>query len=327
MTQEEKFMKNVTDKLIQMRAYETREQIANKKNITDIDALVNLVNAILSNHGITDTINKSQIRFNADYIGNISKIKDKKLSNIILDAIYPKPTRKVFSHYTKFDKGLNIIESKEFWMFSLLQNFTDSEFQLFYQEHNIDGYNKERETFGVRTGYRPLMSEIFALCLTTEENTSPTLWQYFAESCTGLKLTFEVLPQIPDFREVYYSNRHTREPIPLLKDLFSEIETSLKQPFNFTYMSKVGAFYIKGDFENEQEFRFLIKRESDDYDARDLQPIPYNADVSYIILPFFSKFATFHLIKVEKGPNCDPAKFNAAIPMIQRIHPGVQIIT
>lgn len=276
---------------------------------------------MLQNHGITDTINKDHIRFNADYIGNINWIDDKRLSRIIFDNIYPVPKLKTFSHYTKFDKGISIIENKEFWLFNLLQNFDAGEFRLFYQEHDIDGYETESVTMGVPTGYRSLMSEIFALCLTSEDNEAPTLWDYFADNGTGLKLTFEVNSYIPDFREVYYSNIVTRQLIPLLKDLFMEIKNKFDYPLNFTNISKIGAYYIKGCFENEKEYRFLIKRTSDDYSAEHLQPIRFQDDISYIILPFESKYATFKLIKVEKGPNCDASMFSKIVPIIKDKYP------
>lgn len=327
MPTKKEYMKRIADKLQRMEAYDERLKISNQKNTDEIDRLVELVNKILEKHGITDTINKKQIRFNADYIGNITWIDDKKLSELIFEKIYPSPTRKTFSHYTKFDKAISIIEKSEFWLFNLIQNFDAEEFRLFYREHNIDGYEQDEMTLGVPTGYRAIMSEIFALCLTTEENTSHILWDYFSENGTGLKLTFEVESKIPDFREVYYSNIHDHKPIELLKDLFVEIKNNFNYPFIFTYISKIGAYYIKGDFENEQEYRFLIKRTSDNYNAWRLQPITIENDISYIVLPFETEFAKFKLIKVEKGPNCDLLEFNKIIPLITTNHTGVEIIS
>ena len=247
---EDQYKKTISEKLKKMNEYEERQKIAEEKNCTDIDRLVDLVNKTLSNHGVTETIDKTQIRFNADYVGNITWIDDKKLSEVIFEHIYPTPEKKLFSHYTGFDTGKSILEKDEFWLFKLIQNFDAEEFRLFYREHGLDGYEQNTQTFEIWTGYRPLMAEIFALCLTAEDNKTPTLWEYFAENETGVKLTFEVDSKIPDFREVYYSNHKKPEPIPLLKDLFEQIQKEFNYPFNFTYMSKIGAFYIKGVFSN-----------------------------------------------------------------------------
>lgn len=326
MNPNDTYMQLILDKIARMDTYDNKLRIANQKNTTELDNLVALVNSILSKYGITEQINKSQIRFNADYIGNISYVEDKKLSELIFEKIYPTPQRKTFSHYTKFDKGVSIINNSEFWLFNLLQNFGAEEFRLFYREHSIDGYENDAETLGVLTGYKPLMSELFALCLTSEENSSPTLWNYFAQNGTGLKLTFEIESKIPDFREVYYSNIHTQQPIALLKELFTEIKKQFGYIFNFTYISKIGAFYIKGSFENEQEYRFLIKKGSDNYNTWSLQPIKFQDEISYIVLPFHSEFADFKLIKVEKGPNCDSNEFDKIIPLINAKHIDVEII-
>ena len=281
-----------------------------------------MVNTILAKHGIIETIDKSQIRFNADYIGNIININDKKLSELIFEKIYPTPDINIFSHYTKFDNGFSIIDKSEFRLFNLLKNFKYDEFSLFYKKHSIKGYEQYSNSFGISTGYKKIMSEIFALSLTSEENTAPELWDFFADKGTGIKLTFEIKSHIPDFRQVYYSDK----PIDLLKDLFDNIYNTYHFPFNFSYISKIGAFYIKGNYKNEQEFRFLIKRNSDSYNAYQLQPVIFQDDISYITLPFESEFANFKLIKVEKGPNCDYSVFYKIIPIINSKHKNVEII-
>ncbi len=117
MPTEKEYIKQIADKLARMNAYDELLKIANQKNVSEIDKLVDLVNKILAKHGIADTINKNQIRFNADYVGNITWVDDKKLSELIFEKIYPTPTRKTFSHYIKFDKGISVIDKREFWLF------------------------------------------------------------------------------------------------------------------------------------------------------------------------------------------------------------------
>lgn len=97
MLTEEKHMKQVADKIARMNAYDERLKIANQKNIDEIDKLVGLVNKILEKHGITDKINKHQIRFNADYIGNITWLEN---SDIIS-----------YHNYSPIDHHQNAIDS------------------------------------------------------------------------------------------------------------------------------------------------------------------------------------------------------------------------
>ncbi|WP_071505374.1 hypothetical protein [Arsenicibacter rosenii] len=300
-----------------MQRYDERLKIADNLNREKLDELVDLVNEIFARNNVVDRIDKSHIRFNADYIGNIVKIDDKKLSEIIFNEIYPKPTLKLYSHFTNFNAACSILKNKELWLFNLINNFGADEFRLFYEEHNIDGYKHFKETFGIKTDYRSLMSEIFSLCLTSDNNTSPDLWNYFGYSGTGIKLTFEIESKIPDFREVYYSNKDNPQKIPFLADLFDTILSKYNYPLNFTYISKIGAFYIHGKFDNEQEYRFLVKRTSDIYNAWDFVPVVFNNDITYIVLPFSSRLAEFKLKKVTKGPRCSDTNFDIIKSILQ----------
>jgi len=305
-------LQKIKENFDRMNAYDERLKIAERLNQERLHELVDLVNTIFARNGINERIDKTHIRFNADYIGNIIKVEDKKLSEIIFNAIYPKPTLSLHSHYTTSKGAISILTNKELWLFNLIKNFDAEEFRLFYEEHDITGYRNLRETFGVRTDYKNLMSELFCLCLTSEVNSSPALWDYFGYKGTGIKLTFEVESKIPDFREVYYSysDEHKPKRIRLLKDLFDTISETFHYPLNFTYISKIGAFYIHGKFKDEQEYRFLVKRTSDSYNAWNFVPVTFCDDVSYIVLPFSSRLAEFKLRKVTKGPNCSSSEFD-----------------
>lgn len=308
LTQEQ--IQAIKDKFDQMNLYDEHLRTANILNHEKINDLVKLINNIFNRNGVTESINSTQIKFNADYIGNIEGITDKKLSEIIFNSIYPKPNLKLYSHFTTYKGACSILKNKELWLFNLIKNFDAEEFRLFYEEHNITGYRDLNETFGVKTDYRSLMAEQFSLCLTSDSNDSPTLWNYFGYKGTGIKLTFEVESKIPDFREVYYSDKDNPKKIAVLADLFNTISKEYNYPLNFTYTSKIGAFYIHGKFNNEQEYRFLVKRDSDSYGAWEFTPITFKDDISYIVVPFSSRLAEFKLKKVTKGPNCSSNDFD-----------------
>ena len=63
-----------------MQRYDEQLKIANILNKEKLDELVNLVNEIFARNRIVGRIDKSHIKFDAGYIGNIIKIDDKKLS-------------------------------------------------------------------------------------------------------------------------------------------------------------------------------------------------------------------------------------------------------
>jgi len=298
--------------------YYKKVREAEKINLKIIDEIVELVNSILKRHQIEETINTNQIKYNEGFIGNVIDIEDKKLSKIIFDTIYPKPNNKYYSHYTTYQAALNILESEELWIFNLVKNFNADEFKLFYEEHNITGYRELKSTLGVKTDYRSIMSELYSLCLTTEDNESPELWSDFAGGGTGIKITFEIDNNNSDFREVYYSNEDKPKKIALLEDLFKTIESEYKKPIIFTEISNIGSFYISGRFNNEKEFRFLINRDSDKYNARNLTPINYENDVTYIKLPFHSSFADFKVKSITKGPNCSAEKFKKIKNLVKK---------
>ena len=313
-------IKAMTEYADRMRRYDELKNKADSLNRDKIDELIDFVNKILLQNNIKDFITKNQIQFDAYHIGNVF-MEDKKLSQLIFEKIFPKPTMEVYSHYTTFEGAKGIISNKELWIFNLLKNFNDEEFRLFYEEHNIKGYRDLKTTLGVKTDYRSLMAEQFSLCLTSEENSSTELWDYFGYGGTGIKLTFEIDSKIPDFREVYYSDKNNPKQISLLSELFNSIFDKYGTPFNFSYISKIGAFYIHGKFSNEREYRFLVKRTADDYNARNFIPKPFQDDISYIVVPFNSSLGDFKLKKVSKGPNCSASNFSIIKQIIYSGYP------
>lgn len=291
-----------------MNAYDERKRIAAIENKEKLDDLVTLVNDIFAEHQISERINSNQIRFHSDYIGNITEVPDKKLSHIILNHYFPKPDFPTYYYYRSLKSTLNIIEFDKIRLFNLNKRFSDGEFITFYDEHGMDGYKNGSMVFGIDCSDRAIMADIFYISLTGAGCGSlyNSLWKDFGDDGYGARLEFEILPKTEDFRQVYYS-KDTDPPFkPLLKDLFSKIKSTFNKPFNFTYSSKIGAYYIKGKFQNENEYRLIIKRTSDDYNAYGLTPVVTDAanKIGYIELPFINPFVELKLISVQPGYNC-----------------------
>jgi len=306
---ENEFLKSVQEKLEKMNEYESKTRIANLKNRNEIADLIKLVNDTLAKNLVADTISNLHIRFYADFIGNIiPPIKDKKLSNLIFDTYFPTPALQSYYHFTSFNATKSIISTQKLRLSNLRKRFQDGEYSEFYSDHGMDGYKTGGRVLGIDCSEKSIMSEIFFLSLSSSgiDYSGQTKWTDFGEDGEGMRLEFEVTAKHNDFREVYYSLHKNQNCIPLLKDLFTEIKDKYGVPFNFTYSSKIGSFYIKGRFQNENEYRFLIKRTSDDYNAYYLQPTVTDPteNIAYVEIPLISEFADFKIISVQPGFNC-----------------------
>ena len=305
---EQEFIKAVVEKVNNMNDFDKRNMLAEQDNINKIEELVEFINSILTKHKIDKKINKKHIRFYAGFIGNILKIEDKKLSHIIFDHYFPIPEKNTYYHYTSFENAKNIVESQKLRLYNLNKRFDDGEFTTFYEEHGMDGYKNGETVLGIDCSNKSIMSEIFYMSLTGAGTGSlyNSLWKDFGENGEGVRLEFSVNPKTNDFREVYYSKHNKANNIPLLKQLFQDIQAKYSKPFNFTYSSKIGAFYIKGKYNTENEFRFIVKRTSDDYGAYHLKPIEVNPDkaIRYIEIPFINDYANLKLKSIQLGYDC-----------------------
>ena len=163
---ENEFMDNLKDKFARMDEYNKKQLIADKRNKTELQELVDFVNSIFAKYEITDRITTQHIRFNADFIGNIIKVDDKKLSQIIFDKYFPNPNRQSYYHYTSFGAFKSIIQNKKLRLSNLNKRFSDGEFSTFYEEHGIDGYKKGGVTLGVDFSEKEIMSKIYFISLT-----------------------------------------------------------------------------------------------------------------------------------------------------------------
>ena len=301
-------MKSIEDNFNRMKEYDKKKLIADERNKTELQDLVDFVNSIFAKYQIDDRITNKHIRFNADFIGNIVKVDDKKLSQIIFDKYFPKPTRDSYYHYTSFEAFKSILENKKIRLSNLNKRFNDGEFSTFYEEHGMDGYKKGGFTLGVDYSEKAIMSKIYFLSLTGSGYNfgDNNLWNDFGKDGDGVRLEFKITPKTLDFREIFYSTPKVDNSLPMLKELFTEIKAKYGLPFNFTFSSKIGAYYIKGMFQNEDEFRFIIKTTADDYDASNIQSVTVNEEkaIEYIEVDFLNEYADFELLTVQPGYNC-----------------------
>jgi molecular chaperone GrpE (heat shock protein) len=81
------FIAYVKDNLEKGRLLDAKQRIADQKNIDSLTGLVELLYQILQRHNIQEEITSEHIKFDANHVGNIRNVQDKKLSDIIFQKI------------------------------------------------------------------------------------------------------------------------------------------------------------------------------------------------------------------------------------------------
>jgi hypothetical protein len=296
------------EKMAKLEEHDRKKVIAEQLNRDELDGLVALVNSILAKHKVPRCITRDHIRFDAGYIGNILDIEDKLLSHLIYDHYFPRADRASYYHYTSWSAFKSIVQSKKIRLSNLNKRFTQGEFTTFYREHGMDGYRAKEAVMGIDTHDEAIMADIFFISLsgTGHSMRDDSLWNDFGDGGAGVRLEFTIDPQTTDFRRVFYATPREAQPLTLLKDLFAEVLAKYDMPFNFRYSSKIGAYYIRGRYQNEDEYRLVVKRTSDDYGAFHLEPVVTDSanNIAYIELDFQNAYAHFELKTVQPGFGC-----------------------
>lgn len=284
-------------------------------NISDA---VKTVNDMFQIFGIQDTVDSNDIEFSNSFLWNKpylvwddaldSKLilRKPKLSEIIFNHYYPKPTSQSFYHFTTYSNFVSIIKNQELWLFNLMKRFQEGEFRLFYKDHGLTGYETNTDDNGV-VMERALMQQTFytsfakssTIPLEDEEN----LWYSFGEGGLGVRLEFEITPKgtYTDFRNVFYKQDEKSSDDLLINKLVSEVNTKYKRIFTLSGLSKIGGFYLQGDFDTEHEARLLIKQSTDDYKF-DFIIHNSNGEIKYIKLKLFDNpFVDIKIKSVQPG--------------------------
>lgn len=269
-------------------------------NISDA---VKTINDIFKKFGIQYTVNCNDIEFSNSFLWNkpylvwdkeldINLVLRKpRLSEIIFNHYYPKPTSTTFYHFTTYRNFISIIKNKELWLFNLMKRFHQGEFRLFYKDHGLTGYETNTDDNGV-VMESSLMQQTFytsfakssTIPLADEEN----LWYSFGEGGLGVRLEFEITPKgtYTDFRNIFYKQDKNSSKDLLINELVSVVQTKYNRIFTLSGLSKIGGFYLQGDFDTENETRLLIKQSTDDYKF-DFAINNFNGDIKYIKLKLF----------------------------------------
>ena len=284
-------------------------------NISDA---VKTVNDIFEAFGIKDTVGPNDIEFSNSFLWNKpylvwddalgSKLifRKPKLSEIIFNHYYPKPTSPTYYHFTTYNNFVSIIKNQELWLFNLMKRFREGEFRLFYKDHGLTGYETNTDDNGI-VMEESLMQQTFytsfAKSSTIPFEDEDNLWSSFGEGGLGVRIEFEINTKgtYTDFRNVYYSQDSKSTDDLLINKLVAEVNTKYKRIFTLSGLSKIGGFYLQGDFDTENEARLLIKQSTDDYKF-DFNIHNFNGKVNYIKLKLFENpFVDIKIKSIQPG--------------------------
>jgi hypothetical protein len=286
--------------------------IAFVKNQTEINRLVDCINSVLTDNNIGEKITSDHVNFEPNAIGNnYIEPRNKKLTDIFFNTVFPKPNQTQFAHFTSINKAKSIVGSKSFWVFNLNAN-AGAEYEKFYNDHGLLGFSETKEFPGFKTSFEENRKSIFSLSFTAEDNNSEAMWESFGKGYKGVKLYFKVESYSDYFRKIYYSI--TGEKIKLLSDLTENIENEFETIFRLYKISKVGAFYIKGMMGLEDEYRFIYDGIND---PTNFKIKSHENGNLYAIVPFKNPAIDIQLTKIEKGVNCDPHEFEKLKTIVQ----------
>lgn len=262
-------------------------------------------------YNIADRVTLDDIEFTYHFLTNKHYVekndeetivvkKYRRLTQIIFDFYYPKAIGSKFYHYTKLSALDGILKS-ELKLKPLITNENFDEFKTFYRDHNLIGYTINTDESG-KLMEQVLMEQCFAICfaspveLTTEKDKN--LWQSFADNGGGIRIEFDIKSNHPDFRQIFYKKKNFDKSKLLLNRLNKDTQEKFDRIFTVAGLSKIGAFYLPGFYDIENEVRFLIKKFTDDYEFH------FDDSNGFILLPFQSDYADISITKIRVGKSC-----------------------
>jgi len=253
--------------------------------------LVSDINEILFKYGIDDEISIDDITVTEKTVSDLVK-PESKLSNAIINLLWPSIQSAVVYHYTSMEAAESILSKNIFRLYSIEKNLSDGEIVTFCERFKLNGYleNDEKGTPKYET---IIAANTFLGSFTDSEQNlekDKFLWKKFATkggTREGARLKIEITASYPDFRKMRY---HLKDDISI--NLLSDIDACIKKhnrEFIFNGISKLCSFYLPEECLIQNEYRILYRslqgsmlqpKNDGDYDFIEL-PIGTNSKNGY----------------------------------------------
>lgn len=226
--------------------------------------------------------------------------EEKLLSETIIDYVFPSVDKKTVSHFTKLGTLRNILKENKFRLYSIYKNASDHEYMEFYRSLGLNGY---ASTNGLGKSYFDAhMQELFMASFTELKSgkQEKILWNRFGDGARGVRIDIDVKANVDDFRKIHYD---WKSRLSLIKEVSDSLKKEIGVAFIFHQISKMGAFYLPTRYEIENEYRMLVKKDTDTYsfDCEIKKDGPY----SYIEIPIGDKnpYYDVQIVGITAGEN------------------------
>lgn len=212
----------------------------------------------MSEHGINESIDLSNVTITEKTVSDFTK-ENQKLSNLIVNNIWPSIDSQTVYHYTSKNSAESILNSGEFRLYSLLKRFNEGEIKTFCQNHGLNGYLEQDANQEPK--YKSLiMNNMFYASFTGTNitaNQEDYFWRTFG-AVDGVRLTLDITASNPNFKKIVYE-RKKGLPIPLLNKLTKTVRELYDLEFVLSGISRLCAFYLENGFDVENEYRALYR--------------------------------------------------------------------
>ncbi len=115
------------------------------KRIADEQAIVDDINAILGGHGNAVAVGREDITINDKSVSDLVK-REPKLSDSIIDRIWPSVRCARVYHYTSHEAAESILGSGIFRLANIEKRLNDGEIVTFCKTHKLDGLSRKEPT-------------------------------------------------------------------------------------------------------------------------------------------------------------------------------------
>lgn len=228
------------------------------------------------------------------------------LAKAIWNAAFPRAQSGVYYHFTSLCSLKEIALSGILRLYNLHKRYSNDEFRTLCRDNDLTGYHDPGSAAPGADFHRELMDHLFYTSLVDDtKKDSALLWDSFGDNGKGVRLALEVhVDHYDGFRRVSYQ---TPAGLPVLKALQNAF-TAYSRRFVVRGLSQMPAYYIAAVFEDECEYRLLVKKPVGDGPFEFPVNVQGSGPVAFIECRIdgtpHSMFL-LKLIEVAAGANCD----------------------